>query len=567
MSPPEGAYFESIKTDLDGNIYVVGSVYSTDPCDFGNGVSISGGNSDGSAFIVKYDTNGNALWARTAEIAPNASWFMKLVTDDLGNIYVSGVITSNEEFDFGDGVTVSGNSTQQNAVLLKFSSSGHAEWALTPSSASNTSRFNGIAVSKSGDIYVAGEVWYTGEFNFGNNVSLSGTGTGVSPFLMKYNSSGVAQWIKSASGTYDFCQFRDMVMSESGDVYAVGINRGIETDFSGGITLSSDAVYNNSFIIKYDSLGQAEWAKSTINSPDHSGFNSIDMDRNGDIYVAGYASSTGEFDFGDGVTVQGGGDSNALIVKYSPTGNALWARVNLSPAYWGEFCDVAVDASSNIYAAGEMETDSQFDFGNGATATGGGDYNALLVSYNSEGDVQWIKTTPTAPDYTEFYGVDADNHGDVYAVGEIDTTGEYDFGNEVKISGSSDTVSPVIVKYKGVAPDPPVFDAVTSDSRPINIDEGQVITSNPYIIWVKPSSPVGISKVEFYVDDVLIGTDTTADADGIYSFPWDTSRYHSVVKIVAYDVNNNTVTMIRNTTVNLNVVSLTQLPETGADSF
>ena len=96
------------------------------------------------------------------------------------------------------------------------------------------------------------------------------------------------------------------------------------------------------------------------------------------------------------------------------------------------------------------------------------------------------------------------------------------------------------------------------ETRIVNIDEGQVITTNPYQIKVLPTDPDGIAKVEFYIDDILICTDYDADTSGNYTCVWNTSQYHSEVKIIAYDENDNGTTITRSTTV-----SLVDAPKTG----
>lgn len=103
----------------------------------------------------------------------------------------------------------------------------------------------------------------------------------------------------------------------------------------------------------------------------------------------------------------------------------------------------------------------------------------------------------------------------------------------------------------------------------INITEGQTITTNPFIIKVRPADETAILKVEFYVDNNLLCTDTTADNESIYSCAWDTSQYHSIIRVIAYDTSNNLIEIVRNTTVNLStsssavIPSMTELPRTG----
>jgi beta propeller repeat protein len=104
---------------------------------------------------------------------------------------------------------------------------------------------------------------------------------------------------------------------------------------------------------------------------------------------------------------------------------------------------------------------------------------------------------------------------------------------------------------------PPVFETLPGGTAPINIADGQVITTNPFIITVNPASEAGIVRVEFYVGGVLIGTDTTPGADGTFSFPWDTSLYQGQVTVRAYNSLGESTDIVRNTTVAL------QLPYTG----
>lgn len=119
-------------------------------------------------------------------------------------------------------------------------------------------------------------------------------------------------------------------------------------------------------------------------------------------------------------------------------------------------------------------------------------------------------------------------------------------GPEVLISQplTSTTVFSLKIISETDEPIPPIISSV-------NISEGQVITTNPYLITAKIENPMTISKVEFYVDDVLIGTSTLPDISGAFEASWDTSKYHSLVKIIAYDANGSTAEISRSATVRL----------------
>ena len=111
---------------------------------------------------------------------------------------------------------------------------------------------------------------------------------------------------------------------------------------------------------------------------------------------------------------------------------------------------------------------------------------------------------------------------------------------------------------------PPAFTNLPNLTTPINLEAGQVVTTNPYVINVKPDDNIDVAYVEFYVDGVLICTDNTADINGVYSCDWDTSKYHSDIRVIAYDTTGNqSVALERSVTVNLGDT----LPDTGISAW
>jgi len=114
-----------------------------------------------------------------------------------------------------------------------------------------------------------------------------------------------------------------------------------------------------------------------------------------------------------------------------------------------------------------------------------------------------------------------------------------------------------------------LFLNLPNEKRPVNLDEEQTITAPSYTIQVKPMSK-GLTKVEFYVDNNLICTNNNPDSNGVFSCDWDTTKYHSTIKIIAYYTSGKTATLTRNVAVSgveTNLENMTILPETGADLF
>ena len=84
------------------------------------------------------------------------------------------------------------------------------------------------------------------------------------------------------------------------------------------------------------------------------------------------------------------------------------------------------------------------------------------------------------------------------------------------------------------------------DTTPPTVSIQSPITNNPIFeivtIVVETNDNVGISKVEFYVDDSLVSTDTESP----YEYDWNTTEYEDgsehIVKVISYDNSDNSTT-------------------------
>ena len=87
-------YSQSITTDAVGNVYITG-VFSSSTLTFGNTTLINAGGCD--VFIAKYDPNGNVLWAKSAG-DNNTDCGTGITTDVVGNVYLTGRFSSTITF-------------------------------------------------------------------------------------------------------------------------------------------------------------------------------------------------------------------------------------------------------------------------------------------------------------------------------------------------------------------------------------------------------------------------------------------------------------------------------------
>jgi hypothetical protein len=398
----------------------------------------------------------NAQWARTVTAGSNPSLFSS-VSATGGSVYAAGSIAGGS-FTFGSGVTAAGTYSGYNSTLVKYDTSGAAQWARTVTATGTgnlDSRFNSVSVAPDGSVYAAGFITgRTGTYNFGNNVTVQGAFSG--PFnsdnllLVKYDSAGVAQWAKTVTGT-DYSVFNSVAVASDGSVYAAGYIGQGSYDFGNGVTITWGNAFLNIILVKYDSSGNAQWARTLAAEASDSYFYSIAAAPDGSVYAAGFIAGSRLYNFGNNVTAQGTSSlsNNIVLVKYNSSGNAQWARSVTAGSDESIFYSVSAAPDGSVYAAGYVTGTGTYAFGNSTSVTGAftGD-NLVLVKYNGSGLAQWARTVTTVNSYSYFYGVSAAPDGSVYAAGYISETGAYNFGNGVIAFGES-LYSLVLVKYDG----------------------------------------------------------------------------------------------------------------------
>lgn len=268
-----------IALDSAGDLYMTGA-YNY------NITSLFHNSSD--VLLVKYDSSGNLLWARSWGGSKEDVGFSDAV-DSSGNIYVAGWTTS-----FGAG--------GYDALLLKFSSSGSVIWARTWGSPGFDQAW-GLTLDPSGNVYV------TGLYNQ--------TSTTGKLFLLKYDPSGKLLWQRLWNGPRG--AGINLVRDSSGDLYASGY-------------YSSAASKLDALLLKFDPSGNPIWQRAWGNQTAQ-GIRAA-LDSSGNAYLTGlyYRSST----------------QSSFLLKFDSSGSLVWQRL-WSQAYG---VAVAVDSAGTVYDSG-----------------------------------------------------------------------------------------------------------------------------------------------------------------------------------------------------------------------
>lgn len=430
----------SITIGKQGQVYHAGYFSGTADFDPGPGAANLTSNGLDDIYIARYDSAGNYVWAISIGGA-DVDQCMQIVTDDTGNVYISGYFSGTADFDPGVGInTLSCNF--YNLFLAKYDSSGNYVWAkhLDGDAASLDTR---IAVDKAGYIFLSGDYYSPIDFDPGpGNATLLSTGENL--FFAKYDNMG--NYIRASRIGDHPVQSIDlggMVLDDQANMYITGdFASTVHLDFDPGAgyayLYSAGQGANDVFIAKYDSAGSYLWAVSMEDTSTRKEYGTgIALGPGGDIYICGtinyYGDTTGspyaDFDPGPGVVNLAGG-AGAFIARYNNAGNYIYARPLYSSFGQMRPYGIAVDAADNVYLAGTFADTVDFDPGVGVYTKVGPTVNIFLAGYDSNGQLDFAYAFGDT-NVCEAKAMALDTLHNVYIAGYYTNTVDFDPGTNV----------------------------------------------------------------------------------------------------------------------------------------
>ncbi|MEO8147544.1 MAG: SBBP repeat-containing protein [Bacteroidia bacterium] len=366
----------SIAVDINGNTYITGYFISP-TITFGIDTLTNTGGSD--IFVVKYNSLGNIVWAKSA-VGSGSDIGFGTAANDIGNFYITGNFNSSTISFDGDTLI---NVGSWNIFIVKYDSSGNVIWAKSAGGVADDYAYH-LAVDINGNTYITG-LFHSDTVHFDNYPLINTGGIANNLFIVKYDSSGNVAWAKGAAGT--------------GAGYSVAVDVNGNSFLTGYFDSSIIAFDNDSlanggdediFIVKYDSLGNVAWAKGVGGINNDNG-NSLIVDVNGNSYVTGYFESpTIAFDtFTLAIT-----SSNFYVVKYNTSGNAVWAKSALGG--FGVSEGIAIDTNRSLFITGSFQSPI-ITFGNTTLTNAnpnGNRSDIFIVKLDSTGTTGLAEQTP-----------------------------------------------------------------------------------------------------------------------------------------------------------------------------
>lgn len=334
---PQSVNFPNdIVSDQNNNIFITGS-------------SRSQGYGSEKFVIIKYGPAGNEEWVK---ILPGFGIGQSIAVDRNGFIIAGGQMK--DTFNIPDDYCV-----------VKLDQNGNVRWL---------SRYDGpLQHYDYGDHMIV---------DSNNNIYVTGISSDTATYYatIKYNSSGVQQWVKRY-------KFRN----------GGGLNTPVRLAFDnfGNLYLSAYQFFATTdedfLLIKYDINGNQLWSR-TLNTPGDTTNYCVGLaiDIAGNVIVTGIAYGYGMYTF-----------------KYDPQGILLWTLPYLSNNnYSGLPTSITVDSSLNIYIAGSVNSPNYENF--------------LVLKYDANGTKLWEKSySGTANQTDRANDLIIDKFGYIYSTGFI----------------------------------------------------------------------------------------------------------------------------------------------------
>jgi uncharacterized delta-60 repeat protein len=307
---------KAVTVDFEGNICVTGSSY--------NSTSLK------NITTIKYSPTGDLIWSSVYNGAGNGNDEASLIyTDNAGNVYTAGYST--------------GSGSSSDYIVIKYNSGGIQQWVANYNGNGNAIDFvTSLAVDLSGNVYITGQ-------------SYGGFQTSYDIATVKFNSSGVMQWIARYNGTGNGNDVGYSIYCDnSGSVYVAGQS------------YESTSMSVDYLIVKYNSDGISEWI-SKYDGPGNGidGANSVKTDNAGNVYVTGYSRGSGSlYDY--------------ATVKLNSSGQQIWVARHNGASNGNDGANaLLIDPSGNIVVSGY-------------SGMSGSTNDFVTVKYDTAGIRQWI---------------------------------------------------------------------------------------------------------------------------------------------------------------------------------
>ncbi|HTF06011.1 MAG TPA: T9SS type A sorting domain-containing protein [Bacteroidia bacterium] len=290
-------YSRAVRVDNAGNIWITGYLG-------GNAVFGSYTLSGPGGYAVKYDSNGNVLFA--TKIGSGSLDLYGITSDNSGSIYVTGYLQGSDVI----GSVTYTSTGMRDAAVVKLNASGTVSWVRQSQNSSNTVTLaRAISCDPQNGVYITGNFESTALFG---STTLTAPLFGTNCFIAKLDTAGTFTWAQQSTGA---CNAYAITTDQNSQVYITG-NYGNTISF-GAQTLNNNSTGSNAFIAIFEpAAGVCLFAiASTGQNPGAFAFG-ISTDNLGGTYITG--TDKAPVIFGTDTTLFIGGEDVFIAKLFEP---------------------------------------------------------------------------------------------------------------------------------------------------------------------------------------------------------------------------------------------------------
>ena len=361
-------YSRAIAVDSIGNSYITGYL--------GGGTNTFGtySVSGPGAFVVKFDSSGNALFA-TKLCTYGGIDAYGIDIDRNGNSYVTGYLQGNDLIN-GQSFTSSG---MRDAFLIKVDSTGNFVWLRQTQSMAGTVAYGwGVTVDMNNEPVFVGD--YDNYVMVGT-ILLSGQGC----MTAKFDSAGNVHWAKQSVSPGFIGGFISGLAITSDNQNKICITGNYHDSLLFDTQALSD-YGSQTFVTQYDSAGNCLWATGSQGQNSGAFGYGISRDNNGSYFVTGFYKAPPTFGTH---TVGFAGGEDVFVAKLgstSPLANFTAADNTLCPGTCVDFNNLSLNGSSyQWFFPGAVPNTSTDENPTGICYSTSGIYDVTLVVSNFAG--------------------------------------------------------------------------------------------------------------------------------------------------------------------------------------
>jgi len=356
-------YGTAITTDSIGNVYVSGYFEETGDFNPGPEEFILEAQGNGDIFIVKLDSNGEFVWAKTVG-GTDYEEPTSIGVDELGNVFVLGYLYGTVDFDPSDNEFIKSSQGAADVFLLKLNSFGEFLDVYTYGGTGQDLALE-MFVKSSTEIFLSGYFDGTADLDprTFNDYIITATDETIGYTMQLDETGAIVNIVNTEGGNVAIYAVEADLQN---NIYIAGVFDGVvnfdpQSDNLEN-TLSSTTDYNG-FVLKVSPTGNVEWVRQLSSESSNRIFD-IAIGSNGTVNVSGF--------FGGSIDLNPSSTEDFILTKISGSASDAFLLVLDNNGFFlrGEqfggvdFIDthqIGMDGEDNVYISGQFELTVDID--------------------------------------------------------------------------------------------------------------------------------------------------------------------------------------------------------------